>query len=199
MDDLMARSAITAILISGCLAVPAVAQDPHPIDFDAVEWQTASVEDMTFLDAYIGDFRSETFSTGDSGKAYFFTIRYAWYNAAKTVIKWTIDTHIPADDLVRRNGEGFYAFDPFENRIMVTGFFPGRPVTSKGWMSEFDPETGERVVRIMAMSPDGQVTQVRDTFWIIDENTWGNATYVSVDGGEWQALPQAVYTRIEAE
>lgn len=179
-------------------AAPAMAQEPHPIEFDEVEWQHATVEDMAFLDAYIGTFRSETHTAPQSGKEYYFTIEYEWYNEAKTVVKWTIDTHIPADGIVRRNGEGFYAFDPFEDRIMVTGFFPARPVTSKGWLSEFDPETGERVVRVVAMSPDGQVTQVRDTFWLIDENTWGNATYLSVDGGDWQALPPGTYTRVEA-
>lgn len=194
----MPKMPMTALLILASLAAPTLAQDPHPTDFEKVEWQSASVDDMAFLDAYIGDFRSETHVAQGSGKEYFFTISYEWYNSAKTVIKWTIDTHIPADDVVRRNGEGFYAFDPFENRIMVTGFFPARPVTSKGWLSEFDPETGERVVRVVAMSPDGQVTQVRDTFWVIDEDTWGNATFISVDGGDWQALPQGTYTRIEA-
>lgn len=194
----MPKAALIALAIVAGLTAPAMAQDPHPIDFDEVEWQSATVDDMAVLEAYIGDFRSETHVAQGSGKEYFFTISYEWYNDAKTVIKWTIDTHIPADDVVRRNGEGFYAFDPFENRIMVTGFFPSRPVTGRGWISDFDPETGERVVRVMAMSPDGQVTQVRDTFRVIDEDTWANATFISVDGGDWQALPQGTYTRIEA-
>ena len=193
----MPKTITVALLILWGLSAPAVAQDPHPIDFDEVEWQSASVEDMAFFDAYIGNFRSETHTAQGSGKEFFFTIRYEWYNTAKSVIKWTIDTHIPADDIVRRNGEGFYAFDPFENRIQVIGFFPSRPVNSKGWVSDFDPDTGERVIRVIAMSPDGQVTQVRDTFWLIDEDTWGNATYISVDGGDWQALPQGTYSRIE--
>lgn len=190
---------ITPVLLTVtiCLATNAFAQDPHPIDFDDVDWQGATVEDMAFLDAYIGDFRSETYTAQGSGKEFFFTVRYEWYNTARTVIKWTIDMHVPADEIVRRNGEGFYAFDPFESRILVTGFFPGRPVTGKGWISEFNTETGERVVRIMAMSPDGRVTQIRDTFRIVDEDTWANATFVSVDGGPWQALPPGTYTRIE--
>ena len=194
----MQTTMMAAVLV--LLAVPAdgIAQDPHPIDFDKVEWQSANVEDMAFLDAYVGNFRSETY-TAQSGKEYHFTIRYEWYNTARTILKWTIDTHIPADGVVRRNGEGFYAFDPFENRIMVTGFFPGRPVTGKGWLSEFDTETGERVVRIMAMSPDGQVTQIRDTFRIIDKDTWANATFISVNGGPWQAMPPGTYTRLTAD
>ncbi len=188
-----------AMLILFVLSDDVIARDPHPIDFDEVEWQSASVEDMAFLDAYVGNFRSQTYTAEGSGKEYFFTIRYEWYNTARTVMKWTIDMHVPVDGIVRRNGEGFYAFDPFENRIMVIGFFPGRPVTGKGWISEFDVATGDRAVRIMAMTPDGRVTQIRDTFRIIDEDTWANATYVSMDGGQWQALPPGTYTRIKSE
>lgn len=195
----MRQKTIAALFALFMLPASASAQDPHPIDFDKVEWQSASVDDMAFLDAYIGNFRSETHTAAASRKEYYFTVRYQWYNAARTVMKWSIDTHTPADGVVRRNGEGFYAYDPFEKRIMVTGFFPARPVTSKGWISEFDPETGDRVVRIMAMSPDGQVTQIRDTFRIIDEDTWANATYISINGGEWRALPPGTYTRIEAD
>lgn len=189
----------TTVALFALSALPgyAIAQDPHPVDFDDVEWQSASVEDMAFLDAYVGDFRSETFTAEGSGKEYFFTVRYEWYNTARTVMKWTIDTHVPEDGAVHRNGEGFYAFDPFENRIMVTGFFPGRPVTGKGWISEFDPDTGARAVRIMAMTPDGQVTQIRDTFRIIDEDTWANATFISMNGGPWQALPPGTYSRVD--
>ncbi len=152
---------------------------------------------MALFEPYIGTFRSQSYFAEGSGKEFFFTIKYEWYNPVKTVIKWTIDTHIPADEVVRRNGEGFYAFDPFEDRIMVTGFFPGRPVVGKGWVSDFNVETSERVIRIIAKNPEGQTTQVRDTFWVIDENSWGNATFISIDGGEWQALPQGVYTRVE--
>ena len=193
----MQQIRFAALSILAALSAGAIAQDSHPVDFGKVEWQSASVEDMAFLDAYIGNFRSETYAMADSGKEYYFTVRYEWYNTAKTVLKWTIDTHFPADGIVRRNGEGFYAFDPFEHRIMVTGFFPARPVTSKGWISDFDTETGDRVVRMMAMSPDGQVSQIRDTFRIIDENSWENATFISLNGGDWQALPPGIYTRIE--
>ena len=117
----MQQTKIAALIVMVGLSAGAIAQDPHPVDFDKVDWQSASVEDMAFLDAYVGNFRSETYEMADSGKEYHFTVTYEWYNTAKTVVKWTIDTHIPADGVVRRNGEGFYAFDPFENRIMVTG------------------------------------------------------------------------------
>lgn len=41
-------------------------------------------------------------------------------------------------------------------------------------------------------------TEVRDTFWLIDEDRWTNETFLSVDGGPWQKISSGVYTRVES-
>jgi hypothetical protein len=55
----------------------------------------------------------------------------------------------------------------------------------------------ERVVRIHARQPDGVVVEVRDTFWVIDADSWGNRTFVAMGEKGWQVVSDEVFTRVE--
>ena len=187
----------TILWLAVCVPMTAVlADDQHPVSFETVNWQETNIQDMEMFQPYIGTFRGETY-TADSGTEYYFTITYAYYDLARTVVKYTLETHIPSRQQIRPLGEGFYMWDAFTSRIKVVGVFRDGRIGS-GFMSPFDPETGAREVRIRASNPDGSQTQVRDTFWLIDENSWGNKTYISNKGAPWQAISETVYTRIES-
>ncbi|MDX1570904.1 MAG: hypothetical protein R3200_10480 [Xanthomonadales bacterium] len=169
--------------------------EEHPVDFAKVDWPTASVEDMRLLEPYVGAFRGDTL-TAQSGTEYFFLVRYEWYDRPKQILKYTLTTHIPERGEARPLGEGFYRFDPTTERIEVAGIFrDGR--AGSGFMSVLDPQTHEREVRIQGASPDGTINQVRDTFWIIDEDTWGNRTFIATPEGEWQVVSEGTYRRVE--
>ena len=190
----------TAVLLSmsTCLAFssPLYAEEKHPVNFDDVEWQASSVEDMSMFEPYIGSFRGETF-TADSGTEFFFSVTYEYYDRNRTVVKYTLQTHLPQTSEVRPLGEGFYMWDAFSSRIKVVGVFKDGRIGS-GYMSPYDTQSGAREVRIHASNPDGSQTEVRDTFWLIDEDSWGNKTYISNGGEPWQAISEAVYTRLKS-
>ncbi len=188
-------------LVLVCLVSSAVfcsallAEQEHPVSFEDVEWQKSSIEDMGMFEPYIGTFRGETY-TADSGTEYYFSITYEYYDRAKSVVRYTLETHLPQTEEVRPLGEGFYMWDAFTSRIKVVGVFRDGRIGS-GYMSPYDTETGAREVRIHASNPDGTLTEVRDTFWLIDEDSWGNKTYISNNGDPWQAISEAVYTRVD--
>lgn len=185
---------LTLVLGSWSPALAAEAASP-PIAFDHVAWQTAAPEDIHVFDPYIGTYQGKSY-TSDEGKAYHFTVSYAWYDQGETLIKFAVGVVVPADGLDRVIGEGFYGYDPFTQRIFAHGYFP-RGQAGWGWVSEFDPVTHARVTRVHSQDADGVTTEVRDTFWVIDENSWGNITFVSQGGQPWQQVSDEVFTRVE--
>ncbi|MDX1460310.1 MAG: hypothetical protein R3348_04580 [Xanthomonadales bacterium] len=177
------------------LSCPPRAHAEHPVSFENVNWQDGAVADMAMFEPYIGTFRGQTYEA-DGGVEYFFSVTYEWYDRPKSVVKYTLRTHITGRDEVRPLGEGFYLWDAFNERIAVVGvFLDGRKGT--GFMSPYDTESGEREVRIRSMGPNGSPVQVRDTFWLIDDDTWGNATFISTDGKPWQKVSEDTYRRFE--
>lgn len=187
------------LLATGALAftVPAAAQETPPTDFDQVEWQSAEPADIHVMDPYIGTFRSETRSRND-GTEFYFTVSYAWYDAGQTLVKTTIRMVIPETGEERLIGDGFYGYDAFAGRIFSHVFF-SRGTAAHGWISDFDPGPSlRRVVRLRSRDQDNVTTEVRDTFWLIDEDRWINETFLSVDGGPWRKISSGVYTRVES-
>lgn len=187
---------MTLLLAISLAPLGVVAGEEHPLDFSDVQWQESTAEDMSLFEPYIGTFRGETY-TADSGTEFYFTIKYEFYDRNKTVVRYSLQTHLPQSNEVRPLGEGFYMWDVFTSRIKVVGVFRDGRIGS-GFMSPYDAETGAREVRIHASNPDGSMTEVRDTFWLIDKNSWGNKTYISNDGTPWQAVSEAVYTRVDS-
>ncbi len=171
-------------------------EEAHPIDFAEVQIPQAAPRDIHIFDPYIGTFRGEK-QISDEGKEFFYDVSYNWYDAGHTVVKFTIKLVVPSDTLERINGEGYYGYDPFRKQLFVHGYFPGG-VVGFGAVSEFDPSMGTRVTRAHSQSADGATTEVRDTFWLIDKDSWGNATFISQDGGAWQKVHEGVYTRVQS-
>jgi hypothetical protein len=183
-------------LVLGSWSPALAAEDGSPpISFDDMAWQSAGPADLHVFDPYIGTFEGKPY-TSDEGKAYHFKVSYEWYDKGQTLIKFSIRVVVPANNLDRVIGEGFYGYDPFTKRIFAHGYFP-RGQAGWGWVSAFDPATHARVTRVHSQGADGVTTEVRDTFWVIDENSWGNITFVSQGGAPWQQVSDEVFTRVE--
>jgi len=187
------KKAIMVLAFTFGGAFPALAED-HPVDFNAVQVQSASVEDMAQFQPFIGTFQGKTYE-GQNGTKFYFTVKYEYYNRDNTVVKFTLTTHLPDSGEERPLGEGYYYFDRMDGVIRVMGVFKDGRIGA-GYMTPFDAEAGTREVRIAAKTPNGQTNQVRDTFKILDENSWLNITYIANDKGEWQAVSEDIYSRV---
>lgn len=187
----MKTACLAAVLI---LAMPASAQWSH----SEGEPRAATIEDMRVLDPYVGRFRSEDKVFDDSDTRYFFVIDYSWYDRNRTILRYSLERHIPSMDRVDGIGDGFYYYDRAKQRIGVFGVFPdGRQ--GAGSMGEFDPGDHSRAVWVDAFGPDGRPVEVHDAFELVDEDNWRNVTHIKVDGGEWQEIGRDNYTRLPGE
>ena len=161
--------------------------------FDDMTWQTAEAADMALFEPFIGTFISDD-KVSPSGTEYRFIIDYGWYDDKKTIIKYTLEIEFPEQEDIRPIGEGYYRLDPLTRRIAVVGVFrDGR--SGAGFMTPFDVATGSREVRIRTVLPDGAEGEVRDTFWVIDKDTWGNRTFMRSGNGPWRQVSEDVYHR----
>ena len=60
----------------------------------------------------------------DDGKTeHFFTVSYQWFDQKKSIVKYAVATVIPSQNRTIVNSEGFYGFDPFNDRLYVLGAF----------------------------------------------------------------------------
>ena len=189
------------VVVVAVLLVIAFGQVVHADDaeeklaapFDTMTWQTADVADMALFEPFIGRFVSDD-KTSAQGTTYRFIIDYDWYDTKKTVVKYTLEIEFPEQDDIRSIGEGYYRFDPLTRRIAVVGVFrDGR--SGAGFMTPFDVETGSREVRIRTALPGGNAGEVRDTFWVIDPDTWGNRTFMRSGDAPWRQVSEDVYRR----
>jgi len=161
--------------------------------FDDMTWQTAEATDMALFEPFIGTFISDD-KVFPNGTEYRFIIDYGWYDDKKTIIKYTLEIEFPEQEDIRPIGEGYYRLDPLTRRIAVVGVFrDGR--SGAGFMTPFDVETGSREVRIRTVVPDGAEGEVRDTFWVIDKDTWGNRTFMRSGNAPWRQVSEDVYHR----
>lgn len=162
--------------------------------FEKMKWQTAAAGDMVLFEPFIGTFASED-KVFANGTEYRFLITYDWYDSKKTVVKYTLQIEFPEKEDIREIGEGYYRFDPVTGRIAVVGVFrDGR--SGAGFMTPFDAETGSREVRIRTLLPSGEAGEVRDTFWVIDQDAWGNRTFIRSDDTPWQQISEDIYRRV---
>lgn len=156
-------------------------------------WQIAEVTDMALFEPFIGKFTSDD-KVFPNGTEYRFIIDYSWYDNKKTIVKYTLEIEFLEQEDIRPIGEGYYRFDPLTRRIEVVGVFrDGR--SGAGFMTPFDVETGSREVRIRTLFPDGVEGEVRDTFWVIDQDTWGNRTFMRSGNAPWRQVSKDVYHR----
>ena len=188
---------VVAILVSGLVFSQVTNADDAgehlSASFDDMTWQTAEATDMALFEPFIGTFRSDD-KVSPNGTEYRFIIDYGWYDDKKTIIKYTLEIEFPEQEDIRPIGEGYYRLDPLTRRIAVVGVFrDGR--SGAGFMTPFDVETGSREVRIRALMPDGAEGEVRDTFWVIDKDTWGNRTFMRSGNAPWRQVSEDVYHR----
>jgi len=187
-------TALSSIVLAVMVSADTTQETATPV-FEQMTWQTGDASIMTLFAPYIGRFAS-TRKTSPTGTEYFFTIHYQWYDSQKTIVKYALTIEFPEKEESREIGEGYYRFDRLTGRIGVVGVFrDGR--SGAGFMTPFDVKTGSREARILAAQPDGSKGEVRDTFWVINDNTWGNRTYMRSGDTPWQQVSEDVYRRIE--
>lgn len=175
----------------------AAAQIMPPSD-EQTEPQAATVEDMAVFAPYVGTFRSEEKTRSSDGAAFHYLIEYSWFDRDQTVLRFRLTLVVAQDMVARPIGEGFYYFDRINDRIGVFGVFPdGR--SGIGTMGRFDRATHARSVWIVGTSPDMPPMDVRDSFELIDGDSWRNTTWVRPAGSDepWQQVGNDTYRRVE--
>lgn len=180
--------ALLAFILVGLAAPARALKDDAP--------QSATAEDMKIFTPYIGEFRSPTQTFDDSDVEYYFTVEYQWFDKDKTIVKYVVAMQVPAQERTLVTSEGFYGFDPFNDRLYVFGAF-SRGMSGWGAVGRFDHETGARETWAKSIDPDGVLTQVRDAFEVIDADSWKNVTRLRQgDETEWRVVHEGVYTRV---
>ncbi|MDH5456303.1 MAG: hypothetical protein OEY37_09540 [Gammaproteobacteria bacterium] len=186
-------AAFVSVLVLGQVVNADDAGEHLAAPFDDMIWQTAEAADMALFEPFIGTFTSDD-KAFPNGTGYRFIIDYSWYDDKKTIVKYTLEIEFPEKEDIRPIGEGYYRLDPLSRRIEVVGVFrDGR--SGAGFMTPFDVETGSREVRIRTLMPDGVEGEVRDTFWVIDQDTWGNRTFMRSGNAPWRQVSEDVYHR----
>jgi hypothetical protein len=159
--------------------------------------QSATAGDIRIMERYVGEFRSPPHHFDDGKTEYYHLVKYQWFDRTKTIVKFTISMVIPSQNRVLTTAEGFYGYDSVEKRLYVFGAFSHG---TSGWGSicEFDHATGTRTVCARSMEPDGSLTHVRDSFEIVDADTWKNTTRIRKDGsGDWELAYEGTYRRVD--
>jgi hypothetical protein len=159
--------------------------------------RTATADDIHIFDPYIGRFRTKPATTQTSGSGSHFEVEYAWFDAAHSIVKFTVTSVAEATNAPTILTEGFYGFDPFHDQLYTFAAFSWS-ATGFGSVGEFDRSTGHRVTWARSRNPDGTTTWVRDTFDVIDADSWRNVTSVRQSPqDEWNVVNDEVYVRID--
>ena len=201
------RGQLTALLSGALLLAVIGAADPAraamPADcaamldsddvFDLAKPATA--DDIGLFGSYVGEFHSDRLTFDDGETEYFFSLRYEWFDPAKTTLKYSVTMVIPEQDREILNSEGYYGFDPFEKRIFVVSAFK-RMGVSLAVLEHSDPDAGERRMLGRIQRPGGNVTLVSDQFeWIDDDSFQNRAFTCTTESGEWTQVYEGIYTR----
>lgn len=159
--------------------------------------QRASADDVRVLDPYIGRFRSKTFRDQESGKTLHYVVEYEWFDANRSIAKFTVSTVVDGTGKETINGQGFYGYDPFEERLYVFGAFTSG-MSGFGSVGELDRRTHRRVTWARSRNPAGVTVYVRDAFEVVDQDTWKDVTSIREgETGEWKVVYTDTFTRIE--
>jgi hypothetical protein len=159
--------------------------------------QHATPDDVRVFDPYIGRFKSEQQRDEESGKTFHYIAEYAWFDQKRSIVKFTISVVNEASGKQAVTAQGFYGYDPFEERLFVFGAF-ATGSSGFGSVGEFDRKTHRRVTWARSKAPDGATIHVRDAFEPVDSDTWKDVTSVRQgDDGPWKVVYQDTFTRIE--
>jgi len=163
-------------------------------DADGEPFKLASTSSMATFEPYIGRWISPP-RDGQLGKSQFI-IEYRWFDANKSVVKLFITLRVEGEDQDRAQWEGFYGVHPIDGYIYYHGVNVGGR-SAIGGVVEFDIEKGTRTSFYQGKTPDGEIMNVRDSFSVIDQNSWRSVTSLKPGAGEWQTASDTVYTKIE--
>ena len=130
------------------------------------------------------------------GKDFHYIVEYSWFDTAHTIVKFTVSTLYVGDERASVNADGFYGYDPFNQRLYTFGAFASG-MTGFGAVGSFDRGTGKRITWARSQGPDGVTTYVRDSFESVDADTWTDVTSIwRSDGDGWRVVYRDTFTRI---
>lgn len=158
--------------------------------------QRATPDDIHVFDPYVGRFTSKQLRDEESGKTFHYVAEYAWFDTNHAIVKFTISVVNEASGMQAITAQGFYGYDPFEERLYVFGAFTTGS-SGFGSVGEFDRKTHRRVTWARSKAPDGTTIHVRDSFEIVDFDTWQDVTSIQQgDDGPWKVVYEDTFTRI---
>lgn len=158
--------------------------------------QHATPDDVHVFDPYIGRFESKQFRDEESGETFHYIAQYEWFDSKHSIVRFTISMVTESSKQESTIGQGFYGFDPFEERLYVFGAFASGS-SGFGSVGEFDRKTHHRVTWARSKGPDGRTIHVRDSFELVDQDRWKNVTSIRAgDDDEWTVVYEDTFTRI---
>ena len=176
-------------------AAPVASQSMQEYCFDGAAPQRATADDIHMFDTYIGRFRGATQQDETSGREFFFTVEYAWFDEGHRTVRYRVALSIVGQQSDRTLSEGFYGYDPFNERVYVLGVFTSG-ASGFGAVGEFDRAANSRTTWACQIDADGRRIYVRDNMEMIDADSWRNVTRVRQgEDGDWTTITDEVMTR----
>jgi hypothetical protein len=188
----LAQGRITRLTVAVSLLLvvprPAIAQGPPPP-------QPSVADDIHVFDPYIGTFRTGLQHDSVTGRSWYFTVTYEWFDTPRSIVRYTVTMVEPDSTRSTVLSTGFYGYDGFGRRLFVFGAFRAGQV-GFGSVERFDRQTFARTTWAQSMQPDGTVQYVRDHFEVIDADSWHNWTEVHSGDGAWRTVVDEIFTRV---
>ncbi len=158
--------------------------------------QHAVPDDIHVFDPYIGRFRSKQFHDDQTGAPFHYIAEYEWFDTNHSIVKFTISVVVETSGKQAIISQGFYGYDPFQERLHVFGAFTSGH-TGYGSVGEFDRRNNRRVTWARSKAADGATIDIRDAAEMQDADTWKNVTRTrkGVDG-DWKVVYEDTFTRI---
>ena len=158
--------------------------------------QTASIEDMRIFEGFVGTFSSRSYQNDVNGSTYRFLVAFDWFDDSRTIIKYSIKNQNLSDSTTTVVGEGYYAMHPTEDHLFVVGVF-NNGQRGIGSVGVIDHSGGYRETWVSGVTPDGNASHIRDTFRLLDEDSWENKTLMKIEPSEdWETVYEGIYTRV---
>ncbi len=180
---------------AGSSPEPTVAETPQQSESNPPP-QHAVPDDIHIFDPYIGRFRSMQFHDDKTGTPFHYIAEYAWFDRNHSIVQFTISVVNETSGKQATTAQGFYGYDPFQERLHVFGAFTsGR--TGYGSVGEFDRENNRRVTWVRSKAADGATIDVRDSAQMQDADTWKSVTKTRKGAdGDWKVVYEDTFTRI---
>jgi hypothetical protein len=189
--------AASGALAAACATMTVAPLAPqHDYCFDGAVPQRASADDLHVFDPYIGRFRGATQRDEASGREFYFTVEYAWFGAGQRVVRYRVAVTVVNEPDERILSEGYYGYDPFNERLYVLGVFASG-VTGFGAIGEFDRATHHKSTWACQIDSAGNRSFVRDSTEVINADSWRNVTRVRQGpAGDWVVVTDEIMTRM---